>query len=249
MILEANRLNKWYLRGKTVFFAARDVSLTVNKGDFICITGQSGSGKSTLLNMLTGLIRPDSGVINLEGRALTSLPDRELSMLRRSRIGYITQGHGILYNLNVIDNIRLPLYLGRQSAAQVGTAYQAAVNDSEPAGNLSDQIAGAIEITAKAKAVADSAGIGHLLFEHPGNLSGGELRRVAIARSLLQNPRILIADEPTGDLDQATAGAVLELFAEINRKGTAVVLVTHDREPIRFATRRFDMAEGKLHEI
>jgi putative ABC transport system ATP-binding protein len=221
MLLELRHLKKEYLRENTSFAAVDDVNVSIGEGERIYITGRSGSGKSTLLNMIAGLLEPTSGEIVFEGRELSNLGDEDLSFLRNSRIGYIPQGRSVLANFSVLDNVKLPFYL-----------YKRHENPTERALRLLEQV-----------------GILHLAKTYPAELSGGELRRVAIARSLVTEPRLLIADEPTGDLDPETTEEVIKLFAQVSRdNGVAVLLVTHD-ESVARGGRHFSMDSGRLSEV
>jgi putative ABC transport system ATP-binding protein len=219
MLLQTEGLTKSYERRGKKFFAAESVSLRVEAGDFVCVTGQSGSGKSTLLNMLTGLLRPDGGEILFDGEDLCSLSDAKLAALRNGKIGYIPQGNCLLPNFSVLDNVCLPWNLTRKE-------------DVRPA----------------ARELLEKVRVAHLERENPRNLSGGEARRVAVARSLIAGPEILIADEPTSDLDPKTADEILRFFGEIHSQGVAVLIVTHERDPPACANRRFVMDAGRLTE-
>jgi putative ABC transport system ATP-binding protein len=218
-MLDVQSLTKSYRRGTTAFLAVDAVSFTLKEADFVCVTGHSGSGKSTLLNMLAGLLPPDSGQVIFEGRPLTTLKDEALSRLRNAEIGYIPQGHSILANFNVLDNVRLPYYLNGRRAG---------------------------DPTKRALKLLEQMGVAHLAQQYPAQLSGGELRRVAIARSLINAPRLLIADEPTGDLDPGSAAEVMDLFAAAAGDGTAVFLVTHDLQNLRHTQLHWRMEAGRL---
>jgi putative ABC transport system ATP-binding protein len=218
MIIEAKNIKKEYRRGKNTFCAVNDVSFSVDSGDFVCISGRSGSGKSTFLSILAGLLPPSSGSVFFQGKEYSRLPDDELSRLRNEHIGYIMQGQNVLPNFTVLQNVVLPYYFDERNG-----------NPSEKAGELLERM-----------------GIAPLAAQYPSELSGGELRRVAIARALLNDPGVLIADEPTGDLDPDTAGAIMKLFAGIAQKGTAIVLVTHDADTAVYGNRRYGMSGGVL---
>ncbi|MDR0357173.1 MAG: ABC transporter ATP-binding protein [Clostridiales Family XIII bacterium] len=220
MMLEALEISKEYKRGDRPFFAVDGVSLSIDKGEFICIVGRSGSGKTTLLNMLTGLLTPDSGKIAFDGVAYDRLGDDELSLLRNTRLGYIMQGRGVLRNFTVLQNTILPRALFKRA------------EDPE----------------AKAISLLDRVGIRHLADQLPARLSGGELRRVSIARALLSTPDLLIADEPTGDLDEETAAEILSLFRSVAEEGTGVLMVTHDLDATSLADRTLVMQSGRLRE-
>ena len=220
MLLEAKELIKQYTRGGSSFSAVDGVSLTVNPGDFICITGKSGSGKSTLLNMLAGLLTPTSGQIAYDGRVYEGFNDRDISEVRNTRIGFIPQGRSLLNNFSVLDNVALPFYLFKRE----GNPWELA------------------------SVLLKNLGIAHLASMYPAQLSGGESRRVAIARALINTPGILIADEPTGDLDTETTKDIMALFGYIVEKGTAVLLVTHDPAAASYGKRQLKMALGRLTE-
>jgi putative ABC transport system ATP-binding protein len=211
-----------YRRKETLFPAVEDVSLAVSERDYVCITGESGSGKSTLLHLITGLLSPDAGTVLFEGRDIAALSDDERSRLRNTRIGCIPQGYSLLNNFSVLDNVRLPrcLYNATRAARR--------------------------EAAEKAESLLRRMGIAHLAAEQPRNLSGGEQRRVAIARAVITEPALLVADEATGDLDPETAASILDFFAEIRRAGTAIVLVTHEKDRIPAANRHFVMKAGRL---
>ncbi|GHS90592.1 ABC transporter ATP-binding protein [Planctomycetales bacterium] len=222
-MLAATGLTKEYRRGggrRVAFNAVDGVDLTVAKGEIVSVVGRSGSGKSTLLNMLTGLLRPTAGAVLFDGQDIWGWRDAEISRWRNTKIGYMPQGQSLLANLNVLDNVRLPFFLARRDG----------------------------EITAKALARLAQVGIAHLAANFPAELSGGEARRVALARALINAPELLIADEPTGDLDLATTNEIMKLFAQIVGDGTAVLLVTHEAEAVISPTgaRIYEMAGGKL---
>ncbi len=221
MILKADKLTKEYKRGDKSFLAVNGISLKLSRGDFISITGRSGSGKSTLLNLMAGLLKPTSGSIVIEGRDILSLNDKEISLYRNSMIGYIPQGQSLLANLTVLDNVRLPFYFFRRKGDSI----------------------------IKAMSLLEQVGIPHLARLYPRQLSGGELRRVSIARALINNPVILIADEPTSDLDAQTTAEVMELLKRITQRGTAVIMVTHDLDAVDYENRVFRMDSGILTEL
>jgi putative ABC transport system ATP-binding protein len=218
VILEARGISKEYDRGGVPFFAAEDVSLSIGEGEFACVVGRSGSGKSTLLNILAGLLAPTSGTVSLEGREYDDLSDDELSELRNTRLGYIMQGHSVLPNFTVLQNVILPHVFFKRG------------------GDPADRALSLLERT----------GIRPLADRYPSSLSGGELRRVSIARALIMSPGLLIADEPTGDLDEETASEIMKLFSAVARKGTAVLMVTHDPDAASCADRLYTMKAGKL---
>jgi len=219
MLLDINSVTKRYKRGGVSFNAVDSVSLKLQAGEFVCITGASGSGKSTLLAIAAGLLRADAGSVTFNGVNCYKLSDSRLSALRNNNIGYIPQGHCLLDNLSVADNVCLPFTLKKRS----GDPYKSAMQ------------------------LLDRVGITALSSSYPAELSGGEQRRAAIARGLINNPELLIADEPTGDLDPDNADNILALFSEIARSGTAVLIVTHERAEPAGCTRHLKMNAGKLN--
>lgn len=216
--LEIRNLRKDYIRGETTFSAVKDVNLEVNGGDFISVVGHSGSGKSTLLNLIAGLLLPTSGEILLDGESVIISSDDKASGLRNTVIGHIPQGQSLLSNLTVFDNVRLPFYL------------------SEREGDPSDQV----------HELLTGLGIGSLAGSYPKSLSGGEARRVAIARALINKPAILLADEPTSDLDAENTDEIMLLFKRIAKEGTAVIMVTHDQRTLNAVDRSYTMEDGVL---
>jgi putative ABC transport system ATP-binding protein len=221
MILEASALAKEYQRGGRSFMAVDHVSLQIEKGEFACIVGRSGSGKSTLLNILAGMAFPTSGEVIFMGRGYSAMTDGELSRQRGSKIGYIMQGHCVLPNFTVLQNVMIPHYFNSVTAHPEGRAVT----------------------------LLEKTGIDHLASQYPASLSGGELRRVSIARALFGSPYLLIADEPTGDLDAETTAEIMELFASIKKEGTSILMVTHESDLLRETDRRYAMESGRLSEI
>lgn len=221
-LLEAREVTKTFFRARRdsagTFNAVDHVSLALAAGELVELTGRSGGGKSTLLTMMAGLLTPSEGSVLLGGRDLYALPDAELSRLRNERVGVIPQGHTPLGSLSVLDNVCLPWTLYR------------------PAG----------EITARAQALLDRLGIGDLALAMPSELSGGELRRMAVARALACDPSVILADEPTGDLDDENTAIVLDTLREAADAGKAVLLVTHEAAAAAYATRRLRLDVGKL---
>lgn len=218
MHLEIKELNKEYKRDNRPFSAVKDVNLEVFDGDFISIVGHSGSGKSTLLNLIAGLLLPTSGEILIDGDNAVSSSDKKASLLRNTVIGHIPQGQSLLSNLTVFDNVRLPFYLSKRK------------------GNPDDM----------ARELMHDLGIESLAECYPSSLSGGEMRRAAIARSLINKPSILLADEPTSDLDADNTDEIVSLFRRIAKEGTAVIMVTHDLHTVKAADRSYTMDKGKL---
>ena len=218
MHLEIKNLRKDYRRGETAFSAVKDVNLEVNSGDFISVVGHSGSGKSTLLNLIAGLLLPTSGEILLDGESVIISSDDKASGLRNTVIGHIPQGQSLLSNLTVFDNVRLPFYLSER--------------EGDPSDQVHEHLTG--------------LGIGSLAGSYPKSLSGGEARRVAIARALINKPAILLADEPTSDLDAENTDEIMLLFKRIAKEGTAVIMVTHDQRTLNAVDRSYTMEDGVL---
>ena len=221
MIIEATGLTKEFARargGKRLFTAVHPLDIGLEERQLTVVSGHSGSGKSTLANMLAGILTPTAGYVRLDGTDLYSLRDEELSRLRNERIGLVPQGHAALRALTVLDNVLLPsiLYSRDEAPAERARELLAAVG-------LDD--------------LADAA---------PTELSGGELRRMAIARALLMDPAIVIADEPTAGLDSANATAVLTLLRDAADRAAAVLVVSHEAEAQRFADRSYVMEDGHL---
>ena len=221
MLIEATSLTKEFPRarkGSRLFTAVHPLDLALSEGQLTVITGHSGSGKSTLLNMLAGMLAPTAGTVAVEGTDLYRLADRELSRLRNERIGFIPQGHTALRSLSVLENVLLPSVL----------------------------YGGADLPRSRAEELLETVGLSDLAEAKPQELSGGELRRMAIARGLLMEPSIVLADEPTAGLDSANTGVVLRLLREAADRGAAVLIVTHEPEADRFADRSLSMEEGRL---
>ena len=221
MIIEATGLTKEFARargGKRLFTAVHPLDIGLEERQLTVVSGHSGSGKSTLANMLAGILTPTAGHVRLDGTDLYSLRDEELSRLRNERIGLVPQGHTALRALTVLDNVLLPSILYSRDEAPAERARELLV-----AVGLDD--------------LADAA---------PTELSGGELRRMAIARALLMDPAIVIADEPTAGLDSANATAVLTLLRDAADRGAAVLVVSHEAEAQRFADRSYVMEDGHL---
>lgn len=214
----AEKLVKEYERRGKTFRAVDDVDIQIREGEFIIITGESGSGKTTLLNLLLGLTKPASGSVRFEGEDINSFDDRRLSEIRNEKIKYIPQGDSLLSSLTVRENILFPFVIGGKEKPSDERLYE-----------LSDRL-----------------GITDLLDEYPSELSGGEMRRATIARAIINKPAVIIADEPTGNLDRDNTSKVMEIFKDISGEGTAVVVVTHQRETLGYASKVFGMAHGKL---
>ena len=258
-LVEARHLRRLYQRAGKTLAAVDNVDFTLKEGESVSLMGRSGSGKTTFLGLLTGLISPTSGEILLEGRKLFALPDAEASSLRARLIGYVPQGQSLIPALNALDNVRLPCFLAgkAETEKEMLSAERGATSQGthEP---QSESISGITlhggflqgdkdEASAnRALELLRAVGLDHLRESLPKDMSGGEMRRVAIARALMLSPRLLVADEPTSDLDEENAEMVMNLLAEANAQGTALLVATHDRRLAGFAKRRLKMDAGRL---
>lgn len=218
MILEIKNLRKEYKRKNELFLAVNDVNLSISEGEFVSVVGHSGCGKSTLLNMIAGLMKPTSGEIFIDGNEIFKKSAKELALLRNETIGYILQGQNILSNFTVLDNICMPAYLSPRKKV----------------------------VKARALELLEEVGLKGMEDEYPSNLSGGELRRVSIIRGLINNPKILIADEPTSNLDPENSRMIMRFFKEISAKGTTVLISTHDMEFLDYTQKTYEMKKGIL---
>ncbi|MGE0459860.1 MAG: ABC transporter ATP-binding protein [Vicinamibacterales bacterium] len=219
-LLSATDLTKTYTGGTATVRALDGVSFTLEAGDFVALMGPSGCGKSTLLHLCGAMDRPTSGRVVLEGRNLAELADDELTRLRRDRIGFVFQFFNLLPTLTLGDNIALPCLLGGMATA---------------------------EAEARAARLAERVGIGHRLRHYPQEVSGGEMQRAAIARALVHEPALLVADEPTGNLDSENGARVLALLAELNREmHITILLATHAQEVAAAAGRVMRMKDGRF---
>ncbi|MFW6118896.1 MAG: ABC transporter ATP-binding protein [Planctomycetota bacterium] len=218
-IAEFKNVWKTYRMGHNLLHALKDVSFSLERGDMISIMGPSGSGKSTLLNLLGCLDRPTRGQYLLGDRDVSTLDDDELSEIRAGEIGFIFQSYNLIAQLNVVENIEIPLYYQGLSERR---SYDRAVE------------------------LAERVGLGHRLEHVPTELSGGERQRVGIARALASSPLIVLADEPTGNLDTKTGKQILDLLHELNREGVTLIVVTHDPNVAATTQRTYHLVDGRL---
>jgi ABC-type lipoprotein export system ATPase subunit len=225
-MIALDQVTKTYtLKRKTVVPAVRGVSLNVEKGEFVVITGRSGSGKTTLLNLIAGLTHPTSGRVLLEGAEIWKLADAEQARLRNAKIGFVFQFPSLMPSLTAVENVMLPTLFaaGKGSAEQRGSARERAV-----------QLLGEVGLPDK-------------LWAYPRQLSAGQQQRVVIARSLINRPALLLADEPTSDLDEQTEQEIMAMFQAIHAQtGVTILLVTHASELGRYGTRSIQMAGGEI---
>ncbi len=219
-ILQAKELKKIYGSGETAVHALDGVNVTMEKGEFVAVVGTSGSGKSTLLHMLGGLDRPTSGTVAVDGKEIFTLKDEELTIFRRRKIGFVFQNYNLVPVLNVYENIVLPVQL----------------DGKQPDAKYIDSI-------------VETLGLGSKLKNLPNNLSGGQQQRVAIARALASKPAIILADEPTGNLDSKTSQDVLSLLKVTSQKfSQTIVMITHNEEIAQLADRIIHIEDGRIVE-
>ena len=218
-LIEFQNIAKVYAMGDVEVHALRGVSLTIEQGDFAAIMGASGSGKSTLMNIIGLLDRPTGGAYLLEGEDVSRLSTERLAEVRNRTIGFVFQSFNLLSRTTALENVELPLlYAG----------------------------AGGAERRRRAAASLERVGLGSRSDHHPNQMSGGQQQRVAIARALVTEPRVILADEPTGNLDSRTSVEVMQLFQELGRSGITVVLVTHEPDISRYASRVIQMRDGRV---
>lgn len=224
-LLTVNNLQKVYTTrfGGNKVQALSNVSFSVEEGEFVAIMGESGSGKTTLLNILASLDKPTGGEVLLRGRGLSTIKEKEICAFRREHLGFVFQDFNLLDTFSVQDNIFLPLVLS-------GKPYA--------------------EMQRRIGPIAQKLSIGELLQKYPYEISGGQKQRVAVARALITNPDMVLADEPTGALDSKASGALLRLFAEVNREGQTILMVTHSARAASKAGRVLFIRDGELfHQL
>lgn len=218
-LLKISNVSKAYTMDNVVFQALDDISLTIKKGEFVAIMGPSGSGKSTLMHIIGCLDRPTSGTVTIEGKEIIEKNDRELAEIRNTHIGFVFQQFNLLRRTSSIANVELPLIY-----AKVGAA----------------------ERKKRAVDMLKEVGLSEKMANFPSQLSGGQQQRVAIARALITNPSIILADEPTGNLDSKSGRDIMAILEALHTKGITIVLVTHDEDVARHAKRIIRIADGKI---
>jgi len=222
-MIEVEHLMKSYPIGGETFVAVNDVSFRVKDGEFLSIIGHSGSGKTTLLNLIGGLTKPLSGTVRIAGQNISKMGDRELSEMRNEKLNFIFQFASLIPTLNVIDNVLLPATFGRGSVK---------------------------DLYARAEELLESVGLADKKRVYPAHLSGGQQRRVAIARAFINSPEVVLADEPTGDLDPETEQEMVELFRSFNKDmGTTFIIVTHSNDLAALTDKQMRMDHGVLSEV
>ena len=221
-MIHLKNISRIYEIGNQIIRALDAVDLDINAGEFVAIMGRSGSGKSTLLNMLGCMDRPDAGEYYLDGNNISCMDDDELSAIRNRYMGFVFQSFHLLPRLSTLDNVLLPRRYHRQGVRE---------SDRKHAIDLLDRV-----------------DLGDRIQHKPNELSGGQRQRVAIARSLINKPKVILADEPTGNLDSSTSDAIMDLLKELNNEGQTILLVTHEPEIAEHATRQIIMKDGKILE-
>ncbi len=224
-ILTVEGLKKTYttrLGGESVQ-ALKNVNFSVENGEYVAIMGESGSGKTTLLNILAALDKPSSGRVTLDGMAISEVKEKELAAFRRKHLGFVFQEFNLLDTMNVADNILLPLVLGGEKER---------------------------ELDRRLAPIAESLGIEEILKKYPYEISGGQKQRAAVARALITNPKLILADEPTGALDSASSGDLLRVFEKVNGMGQTILMVTHSTDAASHANRVLFIRDGVIfHQI
>jgi putative ABC transport system ATP-binding protein len=224
-IIEAQGLTKLYRRGREDVQALKDVSFCINKGEFTAITGPSGSGKTTLLNLLGCMDEPTSGSLHIAGQQVDKLSDHQRTHLRREHIGFVFQHFGLIPTLTVEENVQLPSIFSRRKSQPLAGGLTAKQNTAD---------------------LLVKVGLSQRRKHRPHELSGGEMQRVAIARALFNAPPLLLADEPTGNLDSTTGNTIIELFQQLNREGLTIVVVTHNPDLAAVCSRQLRLSDGQL---
>ena len=219
-MIELDNITKAYKMGETEVVALDGVDLRIEQGEMISIIGPSGSGKSTLMNIMGCLDKPTSGRYRLEEIEVSKLSDNKLAEIRNKKIGFVFQSFNLLPRTTALANVELPLIYGG-------------------AGNRRQRVLQALE----------SVGLAHRSHHKPSELAGGEQQRVAIARALINNPALILADEPTGNLDTQTSREIMLIFQKLNEQGMTIVLVTHERDITAYTQRTIEMRDGKIEKI
>ncbi len=218
-MIELRNIYKIYKRGKVKFEAISGISLKIEKGDFAVITGPSGSGKSTLMTLIGCLDIPSSGEVLIDGKDVSQFNRDSLSNMRNKKIGFVFQQFNLMPTLSSLDNVALPIEIGEKSR-------QFALR--------------------QATTLMQRVGLGDKLENYPSELSGGQMQRVAIARALSNSPEIILADEPTGNLDSKSGAEVIEILQNLNKDGKTIVLITHDEKIAKHGNRHFVLKDGKV---
>lgn len=220
-VIRVEDVHKYYELGETRVHALRGINVSISRGEFVAVMGASGSGKSTFMNILGCLDKPSSGHYFLEDTDVSSLTKRDLALIRNKRIGFVFQGFNLLSRTTALENVELPTLYARVDK---------------------------VEREKRAKEALELVGLGERIDHFPSQLSGGQQQRVAIARALVNKPSILLADEPTGNLDSRTSVEIMDIFQTLNDQGLTIVLVTHEPDIAQFAKRELVFRDGKVRK-
>ena len=216
LVVEARELSKSYQRGVETVTALQKVTFEIESGEFVAVIGSSGAGKTTLLHLLGCMASPTSGLLKLAGVSTEKISDAKLTEMRRETVGFVFQNFGLIPTLTVQENVELPTLFSHRGSQNL-----------------------ALELL-------EQVGLSHRRTHRPHELSGGEMQRAAIARALINSPKLLLADEPTGNLDSANGESIIELFHKLNRNGLTVIVVTHNRALAQTARRQITLSDGKI---
>jgi putative ABC transport system ATP-binding protein len=220
-IIETHDIEKRYVMGSEVILALKSISITINKGEYVAFMGPSGSGKSTLMNIIGALDTPTKGSYILNGKDVSNMSENELAEIRNKEIGFVFQTFNLLPRFSALENVALPLIYAGYSKA---------------------------ERTERAIKTLEDVGLGNRYKHKPNEMSGGQRQRVAIARALVNNPSIILADEPTGNLDSKTSYDIMDLFDELHRRGNTIIMVTHEEDIANYAHRIVRMRDGLIEK-
>jgi len=236
-LINVQNLKKEFVTGEVVTKVLHGISFNIQKGEFVAIMGPSGSGKSTLMHILGFLDKPTSGDYHFESREVTKLDDNELALMRNEKVGFVFQAFNLLPRTTVLDNVRLPLTYSSKALTPSPSPARA----SQERGDRKK-----VNADARAKQVLESVGLGHRLDYYTNQISGGEKQRVAIARALVNNPSVIFADEPTGNLDSKSGVQIMEILQRLNQQGRTIILVTHETYTSEHAKRIIQIRDGLI---
>lgn len=218
-VVKLTKVNKVYQTGDVTFQALKSINLSVKQGEFVAIIGSSGSGKSTLMHIIGLLDHPTSGSYELDGEDVSHIPEEVLASIRNKKIGFVFQAFNLLSRTSALDNVALPLVYAGVPVA---------------------------ERRKRAQAMLEQVGLGQKINSHPNQLSGGQQQRVAIARALVTNPQILLADEPTGNLDSKSGNEVMDIFKKLHKEGKTIIMITHEADIAENAKRIIKIKDGEM---